>query len=43
VEEIEDILKERTPKYQAAADHVIPTDQASPHQIADAILSCISK
>jgi len=42
VEEIEDILKERTPKYQAAADHVISTDQATPHQIADAILSCIS-
>ncbi|MDH4194139.1 MAG: shikimate kinase [Nitrospirota bacterium] len=42
VEEIEDILKERTPKYQAAADHVIPTDQATPHQIADAILSCLS-
>ena len=35
VEEIEDILKERTPKYQAAANHVIPTDQASPEQIAE--------
>ena len=42
VEEIEDILKERRPKYQAAADHVIPTDQASPQQIADSILSLIS-
>jgi shikimate kinase len=42
VEEIEDILKERTPKYQAAADHVIPTDRTSPHQIADSILSLIS-
>ncbi len=42
VEEIEDILKERTPKYQAAADHVIPTDRTSPHQMADAILSLIS-
>jgi shikimate kinase len=42
VEEIEDILKERTPKYQAAADQVISTDQASPHQIADAILSHIA-
>ena len=41
VEEIEDILKDRTPKYQAAADHVIPTDQTSPHQIADSILSLI--
>jgi shikimate kinase len=42
VEEIEDILKERTPIYQAAADHVIPTDYKSPHQIADEILSRIS-
>ncbi|UCH91201.1 MAG: shikimate kinase [Nitrospirota bacterium] len=41
VEEIEDILKDRTPKYQAAADHVIPTDQTSPNQIADSILSLI--
>jgi shikimate kinase len=42
VEEIEDILKERTPIYQTAADHVIPTDHKSPHQIADEILSRIS-
>ena len=41
VEEIEDILKERTPKYQAASDHVISTDQTTPHQMADAILSII--
>jgi len=42
VEEIEDILKERTPKYQAAANHVISTDQLSPKQIADSILSLIT-
>jgi shikimate kinase len=42
VEEIEDILQERTPKYQAAADHIIPTDRTTPHQIADSILSLIS-
>ncbi|MEX0829726.1 MAG: shikimate kinase [Nitrospirales bacterium] len=42
VEEIEDILKERTPKYQAAADHVIPTDRTTPHHIADTILSFIA-
>ncbi|MDT3777441.1 shikimate kinase [Nitrospira sp. MA-1] len=42
VEEIEEILEIRTPHYQAAADHVIPTDQISPEQIADAILSHIS-
>ena len=43
VEEIEDILKERTPKYQAAANHIVSTDQASPQQIADSILSLISQ
>lgn len=42
VEEIEDVLKERTPKYQAAADHIIPTDRKSPHQIADSILSLLA-
>ncbi len=42
VEEIEEILEIRRPHYQAAADHVIPTDQISPEQIADAILSRIS-
>lgn len=42
VEEIEDILKERTPKYQVVADHVIPTDRTTPHQIADTILSFIA-
>ena len=42
VEEIEDILKERTPKYQAAADHIIPTDSISPDQIADSISSLIA-
>ncbi len=43
VEEIEDILKERTPKYQAAADHVIPTDHTTPYKLADAILPLIAK
>ena len=42
VEEVEEILKERAPKYQTAADHAISTDQASPYQIAEAILSCLS-
>ena len=42
VEEIEEILKERTSKYQAAADHVIPTDHSSPTQVTDTILSLIS-
>ncbi len=43
VEEIEDILKERTPKYQATADHTLPTDQSSPHQIAEIIFSLLTK
>jgi len=42
VEEIDDILKDRTPKYQAAADHTISTDHNSPDQIVDTILSLIS-
>ena len=40
-EEIEDILKDRTPKYQAAADHIIHTDQTTPQQIADTALSLL--
>ncbi|GJL64694.1 MAG: shikimate kinase 2 [Nitrospirales bacterium] len=42
VEEIEEILNERTPKYQAAADHIIPTDGSSPEQIAESIDSLLS-
>lgn len=42
VEEIEEILEIRKPHYQAAADHIIPTDQISPEQIAETILSRIS-
>ena len=40
-EEIEEVLAARNPKYQAAADHVIPTDGRSINQIVDAILSCL--
>jgi shikimate kinase len=39
IEEIDEVLRERTPKYQAAADHVIETDQRSIVQIADEILA----
>lgn len=39
VEEIQDVLRERTPKYEAAADHVITTDGRSIVQIADEILA----
>ena len=39
VEEIQDVLNERTPKYQAAADHIIATDDLSPEEIASHILT----
>lgn len=41
VEEIEEVLVVRTPKYLEAADHVIQTDSRSINQIVEAILSCI--
>lgn len=39
VEEIRGVLTERTPKYQAAADHTIATDDLSPEEIASRILT----
>jgi shikimate kinase len=33
-EEVEDVLRERTPLYEAAAHHRIDTDSATPEQIA---------
>ena len=39
LEEIQDVLRERTPKYQMAADHLIATDGRSIAQIADEILA----
>jgi shikimate kinase len=39
VEEIQEVLRERTPKYEAAADHVIATEGRSLVQIADEILA----
>lgn len=41
VEEIQEVLSERTPQYQAAADHVVPTDGRSIAQIAETIQSCL--
>lgn len=38
VEEIQEVLSERTPKYQAAADHTIATDDLSPKAIVSHIL-----
>jgi shikimate kinase len=39
LEEIEEVLLERTPKYHAAADHIIPTDNRSIDQLVQAILA----
>ena len=39
VEEIRDVLTERTPKYQAAADHTVATDDLSPEEIVSRILT----
>ncbi len=41
IEEIQDVLRERTPKYQAAADHTIATEGQSVEQVAAHILACI--
>ncbi len=37
VEEIEEVLRARTPIYRAAADHVIETDGKTVEEIADAV------
>jgi len=39
LDEIQDVLRERLPKYQAAADHVIETEGKSVTQVADEILA----
>lgn len=41
IEEIQDVLQERIPTYQAAADYVIVTDGYSIAQIVDKILACL--
>lgn len=38
IEEIDDVLRERLPQYEAAADHIIATDGRSVDHIADDIL-----
>jgi shikimate kinase len=42
LDEIQDVLRERTPKYQAAADYVIETDGRAATQVADEILARLS-
>jgi shikimate kinase len=39
VDEIQDVLRERIPKYQAAADHVIATDARSINQLVEMVLT----
>jgi shikimate kinase len=39
IDEIQDVLRERLPKYQTAADHVIETEGKSLRQVADEILA----
>ena len=41
VEEIHDVLHDRTPKYQAVADHSIATDNRSVNQVVEKILTLI--
>ena len=41
VDEIQDVLRERTPKYQAAADHVIRTDDQPIDQLVERLLTLV--
>jgi shikimate kinase len=41
VDEIQDVLRERTPKYQAAADHILVTDDRSINQLIETILTLV--
>ncbi|MCX5729533.1 MAG: shikimate kinase [Nitrospirae bacterium] len=41
VDEIQDVLRERTPKYQAAADYVIATDDQSINQLVETLLTLV--
>ena len=41
VDEVEDVLRERTPKYQAAADHVVATDDRSIDQLVEMLLTLV--
>jgi shikimate kinase len=41
IDEIQDVLRERTPKYQEASDHVITTDDRSIKQLVEIILTLV--
>ncbi len=40
-EEVEEVLRERQPKYKAAANHIIETDRQSVGEVAQAILALV--
>ncbi|HEY7533857.1 MAG TPA: shikimate kinase [Nitrospiraceae bacterium] len=41
VEEVQEVLRDRIPKYQAAADHIIQTDGRSIQQLTETILALV--
>ena len=41
VDEIQEVLQERTPKYQAAADHIIATDDRSINQLVETLCTLV--
>jgi shikimate kinase len=41
IEEIEEVLAEREPKYRSAADHVMDTDGRTPEEISEEIITLI--
>ena len=41
VDEIQDVLRERTPKDQAAADHILLTDDRSINQLIETVLALV--
>lgn len=43
VDEVADVLRERTPKYQAAADHVVATDDRSTGHLVEALFALIQE
>jgi shikimate kinase len=41
VDEVQDVSRERAPKYQSAADHVISTDNRSINQLVETLLTLV--
>ena len=41
IDEIQDMLRERTPKYRAAADHIVMTDDRSIDQLVETLLTLV--